>query len=311
MSDKKDRFEGKLNIDDLERSVIEPREYGKEDRFRFRCYPGIPCFTKCCSGVRINLTPYDIWRLKNRLQMSYDEFLNTYTIPSSIDRTPLPIVVLKMQEDEEKTCPFLQGPEKGCGVYEDRPSTCRYYPVGRAHMRKVDEPELREFYVMIKEDHCLGHKEDKEWTLQQWREDQGADDYDEVTKDWLAVVIKAKSLGITEFSKQSLDLFFMVSSNLDMFRRFVFESRFLEAYEIDPETVERIRNDELELLKFSLQWLRFTFFGEGDFKVKEEAKAKAAERQKLLAEARKREFEQREKKAAEDLEKLKSMRGKK
>jgi hypothetical protein len=88
----------------------------------------------------------------------------------------------------------------------------------------------------------------------------------------------------------------MVSSNLDMFRDFVFNSNFLEAYEIDPAVVEKIGNDELELLKFSLKWLRFTMFGEGDFKVKDEARRLAKERQKAAAVEKARVKEERAKK---------------
>lgn len=297
-----------IKIDNIEKGVIEPREYSRNDKIHFSCYPGIGCFTKCCSGIRINLTPYDIWRLKNRLGMTYDEFLTEYTAPASIDQTPLPIVVVKLKDDAEKSCPFLT--LEGCTVYTDRPSTCRYYPVGRAHIKKHDQKEMTEFFVLVKEDHCLGHLEQKEWTIDEWRQDQGADFYDDITRDWLEVVIKAKSLGMTEFSKRSLDLFFMVSSNLDMFRRFVFDSRFLETYRLDPELVETIRNDELELLKFSLKWLRFTMFGEGDYVIADEAKVKARERERLLGEARLAELAEREKKAEEELRKLREAREK-
>lgn len=292
---------------DIEKGVIEPRELSATDRFKFKCYPGIKCFNKCCSAMRINLTPYDIFILKNRLGLSYDEFLIKYTQPASIDRTPLPIVVLKLLDDEAKSCPFLLEKE-GCSVYTDRPSTCRYYPIGRVHMKKVDKPELREFFVSVKEDHCLGHKEDKEWTIDEWRQDQGVDFHDGVTRDWLEIVIKAKSLGMTEFNRGSLDLFFMVSSNLDMFRKFVFESRFLDTYQLEPDFVEKIRSSELDLLKFSLRWLRFALFGEGDFKISDNAKVKASERLKKLSEARKQQMQEREQKAEKDMANMQEMK---
>ncbi len=296
----------KFNID-IEKGVIEPRELSGTDRFKFNCYPGIECFNKCCSAMRINLTPYDIFRLKNRLELPYDEFLVKYTQPAAIDRTPLPIVVLKLLDDDAKSCPFLSQ-EEGCTVYTDRPSTCRYYPIGRVHMKKVDKPELREFFVLVKEDHCLGHKEDKEWTIDEWRKDQGVDFHDGVTRDWLEIVIKAKSLGMMEFNKGSLDLFFMVSSNLDMFRRFVFESRFLHTYRLEPDLLDKIRSSELELLKFSLKWLRFVLFGEGDFKVSDEARVKAAEHRKKLAEVRKQQMQEREQKAENDMARMREMK---
>ncbi len=279
----------------LEKSVIVPQQLTGNDRMRFKCYPGIGCFTKCCSGIRINLTPYDIYRLKKRFGMSYHDFLMEYTVPRSIDGTPLPIAVLKMKDDTEKSCPFVT-PE-GCTVYSDRPVTCRYYPIGMAIMKKHDKKTGQDFFIKIKEDHCLGHNEETEWTIDEWRADQEADLYDEMNNDWMEVVLKAKSLGMVEFGQKSLDLFFMVSSNLDMFRDFVFNSDFLKAYEITPEVVERIKNDELELLKFSLKWLRFTMFGEGDFKVNAEARRKAKERQKAAAMEKARLKEERAKKA--------------
>ncbi len=265
----------------LKQSVVVPQQLTRKDRITFRCHPGIGCFTKCCSGIRINLTPYDIYRLKNRLGMSYHDFLMQYTVPKSVDGTPLPIVVLKLKDDDIKSCPFVT-PE-GCTVYTDRPVTCRYYPIGMAIMKKHDRKTGEDFFIKIKEDHCLGHNEARDWTIDEWRADQESDLYDEMNHDWMEVVLKAKTLGIVELGQKSLDLFFMVSSNLDMFRDFVFNSNFLTSYEIEPEVVEKIRQDELELLKFSLKWLRFTMFGEGDFKVSEEARKKARERMQARA----------------------------
>ncbi len=267
----------------VEKSVIVPEYLTGNSTMNFRCYPGIGCFTKCCSGIRILLSPYDIHALKNRLGMSYDEFLATHTKVSFIDRTGLPITVLKMNEDETRSCPFVTA--EGCSVYADRPLTCRYYPIGMGIMKQFDKGTGTSFFIKIREDHCLGHNEEKVWTIDEWRQDQGSTLYDEINNDWMEVVLKAKTLGMVEFSQKSLDLFLMVSSNLDAFRKFVFESNFLNAYEIGTEVVNKIKEDDIELLKFSLSWLRFTMFGEGDFKVNEEARKKAQER--VLAEKEK------------------------
>lgn len=277
----------------LKESVVVPEKLKRTDKLCFKCYPGITCFNACCSGIRINLTPYDIFRLKNRLKMSYHDFLMQYTVPRSIDGTPLPITVIKMRDDDIKSCPF-NTPE-GCTVYSDRPVTCRYYPIGMAIMKHYEHPTGEDFFIKIKEDHCFGHYEPDEWTIDEWRADQEADLYDEMNKDWMEVVLKAKTLGIVEFSQKSLNLFFMVSSNLDMFRDFVFNSSFLDSYIIEPDVIEKIKEDELELLKFSLKWLRFTLFGEGDFRIKDEAQRKALEKMRAAARAKKKEREEREK----------------
>jgi Fe-S-cluster containining protein len=295
MSSKEKDFEKRMADvrEKLQKSVIVPRQLKRTDKMNFKCYPGIKCFNACCSGIKINLSPYDIFRLKNRLNLSYHDFLMKYTVPRSIDGTPLPVAVIKMNDDEIRSCPFNR--PDGCTVYTDRPVTCRYYPIGMAIMKQFENPAGTDFFIKIKEDHCFGHNEPDEWTIDEWRADQEADHYDEMNSDWMEVVLKAKTLGIVEFSQKSLDLFFMVSSNLDMFRDFVFNSSFLDAYELEPETVKKIREDELQLLKFSLKWLRFTMFAEGDFKIRDEAQKKAQERTKAAMKAKIKAKEERDK----------------
>jgi Fe-S-cluster containining protein len=280
-SEQKKNDEGQSGVQadvpaDVAQSVIVPEYLTGQSKMHFRCYPGIGCFTRCCSGIKIQLSPYDIYALKKRLGLASAEFLSAYTYQSFIEKSMLPIPVLKMKDDESKSCPFVT-PE-GCSVYSDRPLTCRYYPIGMGIMKQYDKKSGTNFFIKVKEDHCLGHNEDKEWTIDEWRADQGSDVYDEVNNDWLEVVLKAKTLGNVEFSPRSLELFYLASSNLDDFRRFVFESNFLKAYKIEPGVVQEIQEDEIELLKFSLSWLRFTMFGEGDFTVNENARKQAQEK---------------------------------
>ena len=66
-------------------------------------------------------------------------------------------------------------------------------------------------------------------------------------------------------------MFFLASYNIDKFRQFVFESSFLDRYVIDEETIEKIKKDEIELLKFGMKWLKGIFFKEGPFGRKEGA----------------------------------------
>jgi hypothetical protein len=71
-----------------------------------------------------------------------------------------------------------------------------------------------------------------------------------------------------QFTEQTKQMFFLVSYNLDKFREFVFESSFLDRYEVDESTLNPIKGDEIELLKFGLKWLKWLLFKEGDFKLK-------------------------------------------
>jgi hypothetical protein len=73
-----------------------------------------------------------------------------------------------------------------------------------------------------------------------------------------------------QLTEQTKKMFFLVSYNLDKFREFVFESSFLDRYEVDETALNKIKDDEIALLKFGLTWLKWLLFKEGDFKVKPE-----------------------------------------
>ena len=57
--------------------------------------------------------------------------------------------------------------------------------------------------------------------------------------------------------------------DLDAFKRFLFQTRFFEIYDVEEELIEKIRNDEEELLKFGYRWVRFSLFSEDTLKLKD------------------------------------------
>jgi hypothetical protein len=251
---------------------IEPVRFGLDDKFKFECHKGVKCFTKCCRGININLTPYDIIRLKNRLQLSSEEFLAIYTEPQLLEKTDLPVVTLKLMDDEEKSCPFVR--DDGCIIYEDRPTTCRYYPLGVASLSHKVGADDKDFYFFVHEPHCLGFEEEKIWTVREWRKNQGVDIHDEINAGWTDLLVRKRSFPKNVMlTEQSKKMFFLVSYNIDKFREFVFESSFLERYDIEKETLEKIKKDEIALLEFGIKWLKWLFFKDGDFKIKEKKKS--------------------------------------
>lgn len=286
MSSKEKSLFGK----ELNPSNIEPQKLTLGSKIKFRCHPGVRCFTACCGGIKIVLTPYDILQLIKRLDIPAYEFLHKYTEPTYLEKTDMPGVQLKLREEDNK-CPFVT-PE-GCTVYSDRPTACRYYPVGMADFHEggtrdadgVEQTsEEEKFFFIVKEDHCKGFEEDKEWTIEEWRADQGVDVRDEMNKEWLRLVMRRKSFGQqASLSDQAKRMFFMASTDLESFRRFVFESSFLDTYEIDEETTEKIKHDDVELMHFSFRYLAATLFGAQVLKIKEEKiqakKKEMAERQ--------------------------------
>ncbi len=258
--------------DDIKKtSEIPPEQLSLKSRFKFNCHKGVKCFTDCCRGIDIMLTPYDILTMRKKLDLTSEEFLAVFTTPRILEKADMPVVTLKLLDDERKSCPFVDDKE-GCAIYEDRPTTCRYYPLGVGSLSYSGEQgEKDEFFFTVKEAHCMGFEEDKEWSVAEWREDQGVDLRDEVNDGWLDLMVRKKSLPLSmKLSEESKKMFFMICYNIDKFKEFVFKSSFLDRYDIPKERIEEIRADDVKLLQFGFEWLKAAFFqtGQEQFQVK-------------------------------------------
>jgi uncharacterized protein len=255
---------------------IPPVQLSENSRFQFKCHPGVPCFTQCCRGIDIMLTPYDVIRMKNRMGIPSEDFLAVYTKPHLLETTDLPVITLKMMDDEQRSCPFVR--EDGCIIYEDRPTTCRYYPLGVATL-SYKEQQKDGFYIFINEPHCKGFDEKDQWTVAEWRKNQGVDIHDEINELWTDLIVRKKSIPknvrLTEKTKK---MFFTASYDIDGFKRFVFESSFLTLYDIDKKILAEIRSDEIALLRFGFSWLKWLMFKEGDFQLNELSLSERQER---------------------------------
>jgi len=239
-------------IQKLKETIL--KEYprlGRDDKFQFACHAGVSCFNECCGDVNIFLTPYDVLRLKNELGISSQDFLDKYTILPIDQNQKLPVVMLKMQDNEKKTCYFVT--KEGCSVYPNRPWACRMYPLGLASPGENTPQINEEFFFLLKESVCQGFKEDKEWTVEEWLKDQGIEKYNEfgeLYKDLYTHPYLDKAPALTP---QKIDMFFLASYNLDKFRDFVLHSTFLQKFEIDADYLEKMKNDDEELLRFGFK----------------------------------------------------------
>jgi len=236
------------------------------ETFHFNCYKEIECFTRCCARLRLILTPYDILRIKNRLCISSNDFLEKYTDTIIEGRTRFPMVRLKMLGSEKQVCPFVT--RYGCEIYEDRPGACRLYPLGRASTMVAGEKAAREKYFIVNESHCLGLREEKNWSLESWLNNEGVNEYKRMNDQWLGIITSPRSLGSDNDTTRKLQMFFMASYNLDKFRKFLFESNFFDRFEVVPNLKEKMTKDEVVLMRFSFEWLKFSLFGEKTLKPK-------------------------------------------
>ena len=179
-----------------------------------------------------------------------------------------PAVMLLMSEKAEQTCPFLV--EEGCSVYEDRPTACRTYPLERAVERRTTGGRPAEYYFMTNHSYCLGHHEEKEWTVKTWLKDQKVQQFNSVNDLWAEVdTLFAQNPWQGEGAGgPRQQLAFMVCYNIDGFRRFAEENGLFEQFRLESFQRRILAHDDEALLKFGFEWLKHILAGSGSLRQK-------------------------------------------
>ena len=190
------------------------------------------------------------------LRFTLTEFLRQYTESFEFGKGSVGGVKYKPKEGTNE-CQFVT--DEGCSVYEDRPTACRLLST-----RRQDENFDRASYALVEEDHCHGHLEDRKLTINEYREEQGLEEYDEHGCAWRQLILKVKSAGpsIGNMSKTSLKFFFMACYDMDRFREFVKSAGFATTYDIDQATMDEMLSDDMALLRFGDRMIRQIMYGE-------------------------------------------------
>ncbi len=231
------------------------------DTFSFQCHGGLTCFNQCCRNLNLFLYPYDVLRLKKKLNISSDQFLDKYVDVVLRPSDYFPEVLLRMSENREKTCPFLN--ESGCSVYPDRPDTCRTFPVEQGTIYDSKTKKTTPIHFFKPPDFCMGKNEKTVWTTKSWAGDQDAVLYNKMTAKWSEL----RNLFQTDpwqgkgpdCSKAKMT--FMAAYNIDQFRNFIFNSSFLKRYKVKAVILKKIKTDDLELMKMAFAWIKFFLWG--------------------------------------------------
>jgi hypothetical protein len=238
---------------------------GETDSFTFECRFGLPCFCTCCRDVNIFLTPLDVLTLARRTGLDTTVFLQEHTLLPVTKDLHLPVVLLKMNADAEKKCPFVSA--SGCTVYEDRPWACRMYPLGTAvpPARAGETPAA--LYFLMKDAFCRGTAQPVTQRVDVYRAEQGVPYRESIEAGFQRIVSHPWFIGGRQLDPKRIEMFHLAAYNLDGFRRFVFDTTFLDRFEIDEAEADTWRIDDIALLKFGFEWLRFALFGEPVVKV--------------------------------------------
>ena len=241
----------------------------ESNTFEFDCYPSNACPARCCKNADMYLYPYDVIRMKRKLGITSNAFIENHTVVAIRDNPYFPHVMLKMSDSEDKACPFLV--DDACTVYEDRPFSCRAYPLERA-VARFGESEKREIrYAIAKHSHCLGHVEKRTWTIREWIDNQKLDPYNEMNDLWVDMdtLFRSNPWGERGLESPALKMSFMACFNIDKLRDFVFNSSFLSRFDVDHERLEKIQTDDAALMIFGFDWVRFFLTGKGPLKSSE------------------------------------------
>ncbi len=226
-----------------------------EDTFTFACHKGVKCFTDCCRMLELALTPYDALRLRIATGLTSGQLLDRYIIMEQEPGEPFPRFYMTMVDDGRASCAFVA--DHGCTVYQHRPAACRTYPLGRA-VRCLENGNIEEYFVLIKEDHCQGFQEPVSQNALQYSEAQEVLIYNRFN-DAVAEILQHDAIrkGLIPSAKQ-VELFVLSLYDIDRFREL------LQSDQLDPTTLEtidknRAMKDE-ELLLFAIDWLSRQLF---------------------------------------------------
>jgi len=184
--------------------------------------------------------------------LTSSQFLESYTIRHQGPQSGFPIVTFKMNPADYMRCPFVHA--DGCGVYEDRPSSCRTYPLVRLASRSRETGKISENYFLIKEAHCLGFEEMKDQTVEEWIENQGIDVYNRMNDMLLELISLKNRLLPDPFDGGTMQLIYTAFYDLDRFR-----SR-IASGEISVSTGGLKNRDDVRLLKLGIQWVKELIF---------------------------------------------------
>ncbi len=256
---------------DLYKDQEDSEQLSLDSRFHFTCHSGLACFNQCCQKPTVILKPYDIMRLRRRLGITSTEFLERYITKVVEDKSYLPLVMLDIDKAAGSGCPFLEA--AGCSVYEDRPGACRLFPVTQGS--NLGEDGVEDTYFCKRLDFCQGFTEGQDWTLSQWKAAQGMEPYELLNQEWLEIILKRATLNPPANDARAPALFYMVAYDVDKFRRFVFETPFLEIFEIPQNVAAVLQKSDVELLRFGYKYLKMVLLIEDALQMKEEMKEMA------------------------------------
>jgi len=128
--------------------------------------------------------------------------------------------------------------------------------------------EEQEFLIEEKAT-CHGFRGDKKSTIREWKRDQDSDIYDKMNDFYKDITLHDLFQKGNKLDSGKAKLLYTACYDLDAFKRFLFETRFFDIYDVEEEVIEKIKTDDEELLLFGFRWVRFNLFSEDTLKLRD------------------------------------------
>lgn len=230
-----------------------------DQQMKFECRPDNSCFNSCCRDLSQALTPYDVLRLKNNLGIPSGQFLREYTSRHMGPESGLPVIEFKANPETGHACPFVR--DDGCSVYEDRPGSCRMYPLARAIARSRETGEIKEYFALIEEDHCKGFENENSQSVREWLSGQDVQRHNENNDKLMELISLKNRIMPGMLDPVQADDFYLALYDIDTFKEKVLEGDLLKNINLPESVIEQIQKDDEALLDFGIQWLKYILFG--------------------------------------------------
>ncbi|MEW5908814.1 MAG: YkgJ family cysteine cluster protein [Thermodesulfobacteriota bacterium] len=228
-----------------------------DDSFQFNCDNSLSCFNTCCRNLNQLLTPYDILRIKRRLGLSSNRFLEEFVTVHIGPRSGLPIASLRPR-NEQLLCPFVE--ETGCSIYEDRPTSCRLYPLARGISRDRKTGRITEQFALMTESFCLGAHRAERRTVREWIVNQELLMYIQFNDLLMEMIYLKNLLRPGPLDLKERDLFILACYDIDNFRDH-FKKSVVNGSRSKTGSIQESTLDEEAFLKTSLEWVKTALFG--------------------------------------------------
>ena len=148
-------------------------------------------------------------------------------------------------------------------MYDDRPASCRTYPLVRVLSRSRATGRTRAAYLLLQEPHCRGFEQAVRRNLTQWVDHQQIAPYNRFNDPLLAIISLKNQRRPGRLDANARRLFRLACYDLDTFRRAVRENR-LPGGTRPPEALRRAAAaDDEDLLVAGYRFLEKTLFEGG------------------------------------------------